>query len=68
MVLQIVMSAPEGHMNIGCLLNCYNVFTRRWEYLFTWKTDRAWASTCRQLIVRFNHGSSPHVSNFKFVR
>jgi hypothetical protein len=60
--------AVGGVDGTGWLLNYYNVFTRQWEYLFIWKTDRTWAGTCRQLIVQFNDGSAPHVANFKFVR
>jgi len=35
------------------------------QYVYVWKTDRAWAGTCRQLIVRLNDGAD-HVANFKF--
>ncbi|MDP2949524.1 MAG: PxKF domain-containing protein [Chloroflexota bacterium] len=35
------------------------------QYVYVWKTDKAWASTCRQLIVRLNDGTD-HVANFKF--
>jgi hypothetical protein len=33
----------------------YSVGTDRYQY--TWKTDRAWAGTCRELIVRFRDGT-----------
>lgn len=35
-------------------------------YIYTWKTDRAWRGTCRQLIVRLSDGSI-HRANFKFT-
>jgi hypothetical protein len=41
----------------------YNPFTDR--YIYIWKTDKAWAGTCRQLIVKLVDGTS-HYANFKF--
>ena len=35
------------------------------QYNFVWKTDSAWAGTCRQLVVQLNDGSI-HRANFKF--
>jgi hypothetical protein len=34
-------------------------------YTYVWKTDKAWAGMCRQLVVRLNDGTD-HVANFKF--
>ena len=34
-------------------------------YIYKWKTERAWAGTCRQLIVKLSDGTE-HVANFKF--
>lgn len=34
------------------------------QYTYVWKTDRAWAGTCRQLVLRFSDGSL-HVANFQ---
>ena len=34
-------------------------------YVYVWKTDKAWAGTCRQLTVKLND-STVHVANFKF--
>jgi hypothetical protein len=34
-------------------------------YNYVWKTDAAWAGTCRQLVVKLNDGSF-HRANFKF--
>jgi hypothetical protein len=36
-------------------------------YTYMWKTNKAWANTCRQLILRLNDGSE-HKANFKFVK
>jgi hypothetical protein len=30
-----------------------------------WKTDKAWANTCRTLVVKLNDGAS-YKANFKF--
>ena len=35
------------------------------QYHYVWKTESAWAGTCRQLVVRLNDGSL-HRANFKF--
>ena len=34
-------------------------------YTYVWKTEKAWAGTCRQLVVKLDDGSS-HRANFKF--
>lgn len=38
------------------------------QYIYVWKTDKAWAGTCRQLIVMLNDGSEPYLANFKFTK
>jgi len=35
------------------------------QYVYVWKTDKAWAGTCRQLMVRLAD-LTDHVANFKF--
>jgi hypothetical protein len=35
------------------------------KYNYVWKTNSAWAGTCRRLIVRLSDGSD-HVANFQF--
>lgn len=35
------------------------------QYNYVWKTEQAWAGTCRQLIITLKDGSV-HVANFKF--
>jgi DNA-binding beta-propeller fold protein YncE len=34
-------------------------------YIYVWKTEAAWAGTCRQLVVQLNDGTI-HRANFKF--
>jgi hypothetical protein len=41
----------------------YNAATGRYTYV--WKTDKAWAGTCRQLVVKLDDGTT-HRANFKF--
>lgn len=38
------------------------------QYIYVWKSDKLWAATCRQLVVRFADGSSAKVANFNFTR
>jgi hypothetical protein len=35
------------------------------QYVYVWKTESAWAGTCRQLVVRLKDGTT-HIANFKF--
>jgi len=35
------------------------------QYHYVWKTDKAWAGTCRQLVVKLNDGTY-HRANFSF--
>jgi hypothetical protein len=35
------------------------------QYSYVWKTEKAWAGTCRQFTLRLNDGSD-HVANFQF--
>jgi hypothetical protein len=35
------------------------------QYVYTWKTDKKWAGTCRQFVLKLTDGTS-HVANFKF--
>ena len=37
------------------------------QYSYVWKTDKAWAMTCRQLVVKLNDGTSHH-ANFQFTK
>src|SRR6266508_2175351 len=37
------------------------------QYSYVWKTDKAWAGTCRQLVVKLNDGTS-HRANFQLTK
>lgn len=37
------------------------------QYTYVWKTNKAWANSCRQLVIQLNDGSF-HRANFKFTR
>jgi hypothetical protein len=37
------------------------------QYTYVWKTDKAWAGTCRQLLVRLADGTE-HRANFKLAK
>jgi hypothetical protein len=37
------------------------------QYVYVWKTDKAWAGTCRQLVVKLNDGTERR-ANFKFSK
>ena len=35
------------------------------QYIYVWKTEKGWAGTCRQLIIKFTDGTV-EMANFKF--
>ena len=37
------------------------------QYVYVWKTDKAWVNTCRQLHVKLSDGSN-HLANFMFTK
>jgi hypothetical protein len=37
------------------------------QYIYVWKTEKGWAGTCRQLVVKFKDGVEKR-ANFKFAR
>ncbi|PYE50951.1 hypothetical protein DES52_11618 [Deinococcus yavapaiensis KR-236] len=37
------------------------------QYVYVWKTDKAWANTCRKLMVKFADGTE-RVAHFRFSR
>ena len=37
------------------------------QYIYVWKSDKAWAGTCRQLQVKLADGTY-HYANFSFTR
>jgi len=53
----------EETVTAGSSTLTYNAETERYTYV--WKTDRSWAGTCRQLVVKLDDGTS-HRANFVF--
>jgi hypothetical protein len=53
----------EQTVNAGGSALSYNASTD--QYTYVWKTNRAWAGTCRQLVVILRDGSI-HTANFSF--
>lgn len=37
------------------------------QYIYVWKTDKSWAGTCRQLILKLSDGTQ-HQANFTFTK
>jgi hypothetical protein len=37
------------------------------QYTYVWKTNKGWANTCRELVVKLDDGTE-HLANFKFVK
>jgi hypothetical protein len=37
------------------------------QYVYVWKTEKSWAGTCRQLVVKLNDDTT-HVANFSFKK
>ena len=37
------------------------------QYIYVWKTEKAWAGSCRQLVIKLNDGTY-HRANFKFAK
>ena len=37
------------------------------QYIYVWKTEKTWANSCRQLVVKFADGSSRR-ANFRFLK
>jgi predicted extracellular nuclease len=58
-----VADPVEETIPAGSSLLTYNATTQ--VYTYAWKTNRAWAGTCRQLIVRLNDGTD-HIAYFRF--
>jgi hypothetical protein len=62
-------SAPVDDVEVtstaGSSSLSYDATSDRYNYV--WKTDKAWAGTCRQLSVELNDGSV-HTASFKFTK
>ena len=37
------------------------------QYVYVWKSDKAWAGTCRRLDVTLKDGTQ-HIANFRFTK
>jgi len=55
--------AIDSTVNAGGSSLSYDPLTNQYNYV--WKTDKAWAGTCRQLVVKLTDGTS-YYANFKF--
>jgi hypothetical protein len=55
--------AIEETSTAGSSSLSYDASTSR--YIYVWKTDSAWANTCRTLVLKFSDGSIQK-ANFKF--
>jgi hypothetical protein len=56
--IEIVATAGSSGLNYDSTTNQYN---------FIWKTDKSWANSCRQFILKLDDGTY-HRANFKFTR
>ncbi|HEX2462269.1 MAG TPA: PxKF domain-containing protein, partial [Vicinamibacterales bacterium] len=55
----------EATVTAGSSSLAYDAITD--QYTYVWKTDKAWANTCRQLTVKLNDGTT-HQANFTFTK
>ncbi|MGE0824174.1 MAG: PxKF domain-containing protein [Candidatus Binatia bacterium] len=60
-----LVSAIEQTVTAGGNNLTYDATTG--QYIYVWKTDKGWANTCRQLVVKFGDGSYQR-ANFKFSK
>ena len=58
-----LVSGIEPTVTAGGSSLSYNATTD--QYAYVWKTDQAWAKTCRQLVLEIQDGSL-HRANFTF--
>lgn len=63
--LAVYTSRPDFLAVTGASSLSYDATTDQYKYV--WKTNKAWAQSCRQLIVKLSDGSS-HVANFRFTK
>jgi len=60
-----VVDGIEETVTAGSSGLTFNALTG--QYTYVWKTNKSWAGTCRQLVVKLVDGTS-HRANFKFVK
>jgi Regulator of chromosome condensation (RCC1) repeat len=58
--------ATEPTVTAGASGLSYDPATDRYTYV--WKTDKAWAGTCRALVIRLADGSPAKTATFRFTR
>ena len=59
----VLVAGTEETVTAGASNLSFDTATSRYNYV--WKTDKAWAGTCRQLVVKFVEGTTQR-ANFKF--
>jgi hypothetical protein len=59
----VLVAGIEETVTAGASRLSFDATTGRYNYV--WKTDKAWAGTCRQLVVKFVEGTTQR-ANFKF--
>ena len=59
----VLVAGIEETVTAGASSLSFDATTGRYNYV--WKTDKAWAGTCRQLVVKFIEGTTQR-ANFKF--
>ena len=68
--INCVSDAPEAEVettvNAGGSSLTYDATAN--QYVYVWKTDKAWAGTCRQLQLQLADGSAMKLANFKFTK
>jgi hypothetical protein len=57
--------AIEQTVNAGSSSLSYDTGTN--QYIYVWKTDKAWANTCRTLVIKLNDRTY-HRADFKFTQ
>jgi hypothetical protein len=60
------MDATEPTVTPGGSGLSYDPATDRYTYV--WKTDKAWAGTCRVLVIRLADNSPARTATFQFTR
>lgn len=59
------MAAIEETVTAGSSSLAYGVAAG--QHVYVWKTDKTWAGSCRQLVVKLADGTE-HRANFKFLK
>ena len=59
------VDALEENVTAGSSSLSYDATTD--QYTYVWKTNKGWANTCRELVVKLDDGTE-HLANFKFIK